>query len=244
MNKKYLIFPGLLYAIAMVLTTISVAETQNLRINCTFHSPYEQFFFQLVEEAGARNSINITQNSPPVGRSLIHVNQGIDDGDGPRISGLSDSFPNLVHVPEPFGEFEFGAFTRDQGLSINSWEDLSKLNVAYIHGWKIFDLHLTSAKSITKVKNADLLFNLLANDRADVVLITKLAGYHMIHKLKLKNTRFLEPALAVKPNYLYLNKRHESLVLPLAETIREIKKDGTYSRLYHEMISPYLPDVK
>jgi polar amino acid transport system substrate-binding protein len=244
MNKKYLIFSGLLYAIAMVLTTISFAETRHLRINCTFHSAYEPFFFRLVEEAGARNSISITQNTPPVGRSLIHVNQGIDDGDGPRISGLSDSFPNLVLVPEPLGKFEFGAFTRDQHLSINSWEGLSELNVAYIHGWKIFDTHVTSAKSITKVKNADLLFKLLANDRADVVLITKLAGYHMIHKLELKNIHFVEPALAVKPNYLYLNRRHESLALLLAETIREIKKDGTYAKLFNEMISPHLPDEK
>lgn len=113
MNQKYLIFSGLACAIVLVLTTLSSAETRHLRINCTFHSPYEQFFFRLVQEAGARNSITVTQHTPPVGRSLIHVNQGIDDGDGPRISGLENSFPNLVPVPEPFGEFAFGAFARD-----------------------------------------------------------------------------------------------------------------------------------
>jgi ABC-type amino acid transport substrate-binding protein len=66
----------------------------------------------------------------------------------------------------------------------------------------------------------------------------------MIHERHLKNIYFLEPPLAVKPNYLYLNKRHEALSSLLAESLREIKQDGTYAKLFHEIISPFLPDKK
>lgn len=228
----------------MVLTPMSSAQNRHLRINCTLHSPYEQFFFALVKEIGHRNDITIIRHTPPVGRSLIQVNQGIDDGDGPRISGLENSFPNLVCVPEPFGEFAFGAFTRDRSIRIKDWNDLSNLNVAYIHGWKIFDNHVTAAKTITKVKNADLLFNLLTNDRADAVLITRLAGYHMIHEHGLKNIHFIEPPLVKKSNYLYLHKQHDPLASLFADTLRQIKQDGTYTTLFQEIIAPYLPDQK
>jgi polar amino acid transport system substrate-binding protein len=183
-------------------------------------------------------------NLPEMAYAGIHVNQGIDDGDGPRISGLENSFPNLVCVPEPFGEFAFGAFTRDRSIRIEDWNDLSDLNVAYIHGWKIFDTHVTTAKTITKVKNAELLFTLLTNGRADVVLITRLAGYHIIHERGLKNIHFIEPPLAAKLNYLYLNQQHAPLASVFADTLRQIKQDGTYTTLFQEIIAPYLPDQK
>jgi polar amino acid transport system substrate-binding protein len=219
---------------------VSGAEQNHLKINCTIHSPYEAFFFRLVEEVCTRNNITVSSNTPPVGRSLMNVNQGIDDGDGPRIGGLSSTYPNMVCVPEPFGNFVFGAFANKEGIRIDGWDSLSNLNVAYITGWKIFDRRVTKAKSITKVKNKDLLFKLLEADRTDVALITKLSGYAMVQRLHLKGIRFLEPPLAVVPNYLYLNKRYEALVPKLAETLKTLKQDGTYQRLYDDMISPHL----
>ena len=214
-------------------------ERNHLRINCTIHSPYEAFFFRLVEEICFQNSITVEQNTPPVGRSLINVNQGIDDGDGPRIDGLSSTYPNLIFIPESFGNFTFGAFAKDEDIKIDGWASLAKLNIAYIHGWKIFDSNIESAISITKVKNAESLFKLLDANRADAVLITKLAGYAMVQKLGLKNIKFIEPPLASKPNYLYLHKRHKDLSQVLAQTLRKLKSNGTYDKIYSEMLSPY-----
>ena len=218
---------------------ISWAKDKYLAINCTIHSPYEAFFFRLLEEACARNNITVTRSTPPVGRSLINVNEGIDDGDGPRVAGLTSIYPNIVMVPEPFGNFIFGAFSKNKDINIDGWDSLSKLNVAYITGWKIFDRHVKDANSITKVKNKDLLFRLLDADRTDVALITKIAGYAMIEKLDLKGVRFIESPLAVVPNFLYLNKRHEALAVQLGETLKALKRDGTYQKLYDEMTNPH-----
>lgn len=240
MKRKYII---ILTAMICILFSPFVygTEQNHLNINCTIHSPYEAFFFRLVEEICSRNNIAVTRNTPPVGRSLIHVNEGIDDGDGPRIGGLAKTYPNLIRVTEPFGEFIFGAFTKDKKVKIDGWSSLMNVNVAYIHGWKIFDNKVTTAKSITKVKNKDLLFRLLDANRTDVVLVTKLSGYGMIQELGLKEIRFIEPPLAVEPNFLYLHNSHKTLVPKLSRTLKELKQDGTYKRLYHEMISPYLP---
>jgi len=217
------------------------SDSPQLRINCTFHGAYEAFFFRLVEEICARNRIAVAHNTPPAERSLINVNQGIDDGDGPRIGGLSAVYPNLVFVPEPFGEFVFGAFARDPNTRIDGWASLADLNVAYVHGWKIFDDHVKEAKSITRVKNLDLLFGLLNAGRTDAVLATKMAGYATIGKLGLQGIRFVESPLAVKPTFLYLHQRHADLAVTLGNTLKAIKADGTYQRLYEEIVAPTLP---
>jgi polar amino acid transport system substrate-binding protein len=237
MKSKHILLITLILG-AFTLPSAYGAEANHLTINCTFHSPYEMFFFSLVEEICARNHISVKRNSPPVGRSLIHVNEGIDDGDGPRIGGLSKAFPNLVRVSEPFGEFHFGAFATARHVKIDAWSDLSELNVAHIHGWKIFDERVTVAKSITKVKNRTLLFKLLDAERADVALITKLSGYATIQELNLKRIRFIEPPLAVAPNYLYLHKRHQALAVLLSQTLKALKQDGTYHRIFTEIIPP------
>ena len=235
--KQFFIFISALWIFSFPF--LSGAGQNHLKINCTIHSPYEAFFIRLVEEICARNNISVSSGTPPVGRSLMNVNQGIDDGDGPRIGGLSLTYPNMVCVPEPFGNFVFGAFAKKKGIRIDGWNSLSDLNVAYVTGWKIFDYHVTKAKSITKVKNKNLLFRLVDADRTDVALITKLSGYAVIRKLHLKGIRFLEPPLAVVPNYLYLNKRHEALVPKLSETLKKLKEDGTYQRLRDEIMSSH-----
>jgi polar amino acid transport system substrate-binding protein len=176
------------------------ADKNHLRINCTIHSPYEAFF-RLVKEACSRNDITVERNTPPVGRSLIHVNQGIDDGDGPRIRGLTSTYPKLLCVPEPFGDFHFGAFARPENIRIDGWSSLSNINVPYIHGWKIFDYHVKAARSVTRVKNKGLLFRLLDAGRTDVVLITKLTGYAMIQELGLKDVHFVEPPWPLSPTF-------------------------------------------
>lgn len=242
MVKKISFMTAALILGAFFLTSADGAEPNRLRINCTLHSPYEIFFFRLVEEVCSRNHITVERHTPPVGRSLIRVDQCIDDGDGPRILGLETTYPNLVRVPEPFGDFVFGAFAKSGDIAVEGWSSLESLNVAYIHGWKIFDAQVTAAKSITKVRNKDLLFGLLEAGRTDVALITRLAGYAEIQRLGLTGIRFIEPPLAVEPNFLYLCKKHRELAPRLARTLRDLKRDGTYRRIYGEIISPYLSD--
>lgn len=233
----------LLTTIAVVLSTPFGAwgsEKTTLRINSTLHSPYEIFFFRLVEEIAVRNGVAVERNTPPVARALTNVNEGIDDGDGPRIAGLSASYPNLIRVDEPFGDFVFGAFARSGDIRIKDWSSLAPLHVAYIHGWKIFDENVKKTKTTNRVKNAQQLFQLLDAGRTDVALTTKMGGYAVIREMKLIGVRFIEPPLAATPNYLYLNRRHEKLALRFAGTLKEMKKDGTYDRLYREIIAPYL----
>jgi polar amino acid transport system substrate-binding protein len=234
------VLTAVLALLALLPSVLPAAEKTTLRINCTLHSPYEVFFFKLVEEVCARNGVAVERNTPPVARALSNVNEGIDDGDGPRVAGLSANYPNMVQVSEPFGDFVFGAFARSGDFKIGGWESLAPLNVAYIHGWKIFEENVKATKSTTKVNNAHLLFGLLDAGRTDVALMTKMGGFAVIREKNLNGIRFLEPPLAVTPNYLYLNRRHQALAEKFAWTLKQMKRDGAYDRLYNELITPFL----
>ena len=49
----------------------------------------------------ARLGHDVAIERVPAERSLLNVNLGIDDGNGPRIGGLSRIYPNIRQVPEP-----------------------------------------------------------------------------------------------------------------------------------------------
>jgi len=210
--------------------------TEKLRINTTIHSPLEQFFIALLEEVALVNHVTIERQTPPIGRSLSNTHQGIDDGEGPRVAGLENTFENLVRVLESFGGFNFVAFAKNQDIRTPSWESLKPYNVAYIQGWKIFDSQVQQARSITKVRNIEQLFNLLARDRTEIILITRSAGLNAIKKMGLTGINSLEPPLVVKPMYLYLHKKHSALVPKFAKNLRQLKSNGTYQRIKQDVL--------
>lgn len=232
-----LFFTVLFLLVAIFPAASSAAE--QLRINCTVHSPTEVLFVNLVDEIARRANLTIRWQTPPVGRSLLNVNEGMDDGDGPRIEGLEKQYPNMIRVPEPFGHFNFSAFAKDPEIKLDSWESLADYNVAYITGWKIFDINVKQAKSIVKVGNKTQLFNLLHKDRTDLVLITRLAGLDTISKMGLSGIHCLEPPLVSTPMFLYLHKKHTPLITKLADLLRQIKEDGTYAELEARVLAPF-----
>ena len=46
----------------------------------------------------------------------------------------------------------------------------------------------------------------------------------------------LEPSLARREMFIYLNKRHTALAPKLAAALRAIKAEGLYDRLYREKV--------
>ncbi len=216
---------------------------QSLRINSTIHSPSEAIFVKNLEEVFKRLGIQMIRQTPPVGRALLNVNEGIDDGDGPRLKLIEGLFPNMIRVPESFGNFHFVAFSNSVTVKTSSWESLVPYHIAYIHGWKLFDAHVVGAKSVTKVKNAELLFKLLQKKRTELVLTSLVSGLSYIQESNLQGIELMEPSLLIEPKFLFLHKKHKDLVPRIASTLREMKKDGTYQLNYEEILKPY-PQIK
>jgi polar amino acid transport system substrate-binding protein len=234
--------------IALILVLFSPALGQEaLTVNTTSAPPLandEQTGFHdlLTREAFKRVGKSVDIVWLPGERSLINLNQGVDDATVVRIAGLESKYPNIRRVPEPMMRWEFVAFARDVEFRTSSWQSLSPYNVGIINGWKILEANVTGTQSLTKVGDAEQLFNLLGNDRADVIIYEKWEGLHLIESRGLEGIHMLQPPLANPQMFMYLHKKHSHLIPNLAAALKEIKQDGTYQNLFDRTLLPLRPN--
>lgn len=199
------------------------------------------FHDQVVREAFRRIGLSLHIEHLPAERSLINANEGIEDGVYVRVEGLDRVYTNLRRVPEKIGDYEFVAFGRHKDLRIAGWESLADYHVAIVTGWKILEQNIVASRSLTKVKDASLLFQALIDDKVDLVVYNRLDGYGQIKEMKLQGVYALQSPLATKEMFLYLHKSREGLVPLLCEALRAMKADGTYEGIKTSVLTPYLP---
>ncbi|MDP3427047.1 MAG: transporter substrate-binding domain-containing protein [Humidesulfovibrio sp.] len=186
---------------------------------------------RILKEAFFRLGVPVSIIHQPPERALINANEGNIDGDCWRIGGHSAQYPNLIMVPEPVDVATITVFTRDPALAVATWDDLRPRNVGYIAGWKVLDANVHGTRSLARVKNIDALFTLLDKNRIDAALVDPLMGWAVIRRRGLVGMRALKPALTRQDMHLYLNKRHAGLVPRLDAILRQMRRDGTISRL-------------
>jgi polar amino acid transport system substrate-binding protein len=189
-------------------------------------------------EAFRRIGVELRLVKLPAERALLLANDGLRDGDLTRIAGLEEQYPNLVRVPEKLIDWDFAAFSKDASIPAN-FEAIRRHSVGLIKGWKIYERNTAGAVHVTTVDDPEQLFRLLDRDRIEVALYARLMGLALIQKQGLKNIRPLEPSLASRAMYVYLNKRHAELVPKLAEALRALKREGFYQRVYQQKLMPY-----
>jgi len=212
-----------------------------LVFNTTGKSPLntvsgDGFMDKVTETALSRINYKLKRVKLPAERGLVNVNRGIDDAEMSRIAGLDKVYKNLRQVPEKIMDWEFVVFSKKTLDLTEGWHSLANKNVAFINGWKILENNIPASAHVNRVKTDNQLFLLLEKDRTDFVIYEKWAGLEIIRNNKQKNVRMLGPPLAVREMYIYLNKKHESVVAKLADALKLMKKDGTYQRLEKDIL--------
>lgn len=226
-----------------ILTSSLVQADQTLVINTTgkppLNTPDQTGFLDLVAaEAFRRSGLQLKTIQLPAERGLINVNLGIEDGEMSRITGLEKTYQNLIRVPEKIMDWEFYAFSELNVDLKSGWKGLPGYSVAFINGWKILEKNVPAGAEITKVKNREQLFQLLIKQRSQIVIYERWAGLRYIKQPTFQIVRALQPALAIRKMYMYLNKKHHALVPKLASALKGMKQDGTYNRLVQQILEP------
>lgn len=214
-----------------------------LVLNTGVRAPYTQpdrsgFLDKLVAElfsrVGLKAEVQVYEASE---RAMQNANAGIDDGTALRIKGLETQYPNLIRVPEKIIDNDFVAYSRRHRFPTRSWDDLAPYQVAHIIGWKIFESNLTGRPDRTLVRDANQLFELLRQDRADIILYERWQGLWWA-RAKALEAQLLEPPLARQEMFIYLNRKHEALVEKVAAALAAMKKDGSYKRIVDATLTP------
>ena len=199
----------------------------------TNNTPLDRKALQaLSEEAFRRAGVDIKLVSLPSERSLVAANQGEVDGEGLRVAGLDENYVNLVRVPERYVSISFVAFAKDASISLaQGWDSLKPHRVAFIHGWKMFETNATTARAVNKVDKPEQLFQMLDHGRIDLALYTLADGVALSRKLGLQGVVALNPTLRDVDMFLYLHRKHATLVPKIAAALREMKADGSHQRI-------------
>jgi polar amino acid transport system substrate-binding protein len=214
-----------------------------LVLNTGVRAPYTQpdrsgFLDRLVAElfrrVGLSAEIQVYEASE---RALQNANAGIDDGTALRIRGLEAQYPNLVRVPEKIIDNDFIAYSRRHRFPVRGWDSLAPYHVAHIIGWKVFESRLTGRGEVTPVGNAEQLFELLRQDRTDVILYERWQGLWWLRTTGLEALP-LEPPLTSQEMFIYLHRRHEALADKVAAALAAMKRDGSYQRIFDATLTP------
>jgi len=255
--KPFIIFVSaiclsILFSLAFV---PNASADQPIVLSTSFGMPYvsegdkDGFLTLLAEDIFKRIGLEVQIEILPAERSIMNANNGIEDGELNRVSGLEKIYPNLIMVPEPFISVDFVGFTkprnhiplanRNRSTPDVSWRSLEPYIVGIIRGWKIYEKNVTGVAKRIDVRNINLLLTLLKNNRVDIVMATRVTGLYNSHKNDIA-VSVIEPPFVTRNNYMYLNKRHAHLVPKLAAALAEAKKDGTYDRLYNRILRPLI----
>ncbi|MDP3427048.1 MAG: hypothetical protein Q8S17_06690, partial [Humidesulfovibrio sp.] len=141
---------------------VCVSRAEPLVLNTDSAPPHSRadgsgFEDRIVAEAFRRIGVDVRLVQLPSERALQNANQGVDDGNYPRIAGLSRLYPNLVMVPEPMTSFPCAAFTRDPRLKTPAWADLHGPRVAYVVGWKLVELNVPEVETLQRARDQEAL---------------------------------------------------------------------------------------
>lgn len=239
MHKLALII-GLVW-MCFLSTTVNARETLILAMSSSppYHNEQGTGFYDLLErEALNRAGYDVRFDTLTGERALLYANQGISDGEGDRIKGMQKLYPNLVRVDEPTVSWDFVAFSNRPDIVINGWQSIKQYSVGLINGWKILERNTKNNHIQTKVKDINLLFTLLKNKRADLVLMEAWQGLHYLNQHSIPGVKLLKPPLATKAKYMYLHKKHKNIIPKIEAALREMKKDGTYQKIVDQILTP------
>jgi len=215
-----------------------------LVLNTTPHpahtgSSQSGFIARIEKEALHRLGYTLENVQFPAERGLQNANAGIVDGDAIRIAGLDKIYPNLIRVNEKIMDWEFVAFSKQNIKIDNGWDSLKPYVVSIINGWKILEKNIPRESTLTKVKSADQLFDLLDKNRTDLIIYERYRGLAMIKNRHSSDIRAIDPPLETRAMYMYLHKKHKDLVPELVRVLKEMKQDGTYDKISRETLATY-----
>lgn len=192
----------------------------------------------LVEEIFKRLNIEFKLVWLPSRRSLVFTDDGVDDGNIARTKAIEKKFSNLIRVPEKVFDFEFMAYSRDPSIILPDWKSLQPYVVGIINGWQIVERNVADAKLVTRANDYEQLFNMLDKGRVEIAILDRAMGSWKLKQLGL-DIFSVEPPIIKQPMFIYLNKKHESLVPEIVRVLKDMKRDGTFTAIYEKALPDY-----
>ena len=203
----------------------------------TIFPPNMPFFSKMsatYTEAFRRLGYGFKLIGQPGERAMIDANQGIVDGEAGRIKNIDrQRYANLIRVPQPIVTMQDGAYAIDDSIKIDGWESLvgKPYKVGLLKGIKSVEQQLplyVDNNQIVTLSGVEQCIKMLKAKRIDIFIV----GTQIEDTVYMKNGAYKEVKrvgiVETKVLYPWLHKRHQSLVQPLADTLKAMKSQGRF----------------
>ncbi len=217
------------------------------------------FIQKLYSEAFKKIGCKFELQVVPWERALLMANAGIVDGDAARVD-LHKYYPfqyqNLIKVPVPILDDYVAVFASKLAVqngsvpvsSIENWADLAPLRVGYIRGHKLVEAKLKNNVPNIRTMSATSIeqgLRMLFSERFDVFV----SSYHSVMTILNQNKKIKFDIVKIgilddACSYPWISVKYGNLVAKLADILTEMKKDGTYDKIFGETLGKKSPVLK
>ena len=191
----------------------------------------------ILTEAFKRNGIRFKAVYHPSLRSLLYSSTGSLDGELHRVYDFHEvsggNYPDLIRIESEMLTVWRGVFATKK-IKFETWDDLKGYRVAYTRGRKSMEkiLHqfLQTKQIIVSDSNIHA-FEMLSDGLVDLVLAGSRVGDDLLESHRqFSNITKVKKVSPVRI-YSYIHMKHQQLAAKIADTIEQMKKDGTYARI-------------
>ncbi|MBV1959925.1 MAG: transporter substrate-binding domain-containing protein [Pseudomonadales bacterium] len=197
-----------------------------------FHDEnYEGLADKVMKEALSRVGFDLKVVVLPAERSLLMAKSGGVDGELLRTRGIEPNYPDLIRVAEPVADVEFVVFSLQPDNQIKDWASLKDKTIAVVTGMKIIEKNIPEGSHVSKVRNTSQLFAMVKNGRVEYAAFVRDIGESFLKVNGIKGVFASHSALSSVPTYTYLNEKYRDLAPKIAQSLREMKSDGTFQKI-------------
>jgi hypothetical protein len=201
----------------------------------TRNSFYGRWLSLIYTEAFRRLGYDFQYNTYPGARAPIMAENGTVDGEIHRADDYAKITKNLIKVEESPFSVLYGAYAVKLGIILNGWKSLENTDykVEYRRGSKQPEGILAviiKPENLSDIATTEQGLKKLITGRTDIYIDTV---YVVIENLRrLDSTGFtaskvyLAGIMFKENSYVYMHKKHATLVPKIADVLRVMKKEG------------------
>ncbi len=242
----------ILYTLCLLLiSTISHAQKEVLFVGGAPLDTYQpRMISALLTEAFKRNGVQFKAKHYPSPRALMMSNSGAADGELHRVYDFHEvskgQYPNLVRIESQLMSIYMAVFSNGAETMKVDREQLKTSTIGYLRGRKNVQNYLNELKpQYIAPQNTELgLFKMLNIGRLDYIISESFEGSRIIASnpdfSTIKETgRILDTKI-----YAYMHIKHAKLAMTIAETLNQMKRDGTFQEITDRIHAEILAEDK
>ena len=205
------------------------------------NSVYGKWLNLIFTEAFGRLGYALQYDGYPAARASAMSDSGMVDGEISRVLEYQEGHPNLIRVDEILYSTKFVAFAVKPGIVLHGWKSLQNTDyrVDYRRGVKLSESELSlvvDSKHLSDVTSAEQGLKKLISGRTDLYVDVEFTIIEAINGLDPEQfdvSALYQAGIMQKVDaYVYLHKKHTTLVPKVAEVLKAMKKEGLFGRYF------------